>query len=229
MIDIAKGNMYDWATPWNPLAGECPHKCSYCSTKSLMFRPSCKAKYTGKLRLDDKAMKKNLGFGNTWFVCAQNDLWADKVPERFIKQIINHCLEHSENTYVFQTKNPARYFRTLGWCFPYNCIFGCTIESNRDYATSPTSPSVRHRMESMMKLKRNKFITIEPIIYFDLDIFVDWIKAIKPNFVNIGADSKRHNLPEPPADKIKALIAEIKNAGIEVKIKSNLSRLFAVE
>lgn len=25
-----KGNMYEWAKPWNPLGGECPHQCAYC-------------------------------------------------------------------------------------------------------------------------------------------------------------------------------------------------------
>jgi hypothetical protein len=50
---MKQGNMYDWCVPWNPLAGECPHKCVYCSTKSLMFRPACKKKYSGELRLDE--------------------------------------------------------------------------------------------------------------------------------------------------------------------------------
>lgn len=35
-LNKAKGNMYEWVThTWNPLAGECSHGCSYCSTNNL--------------------------------------------------------------------------------------------------------------------------------------------------------------------------------------------------
>ncbi|MBE9572966.1 MAG: hypothetical protein IMF11_20265 [Proteobacteria bacterium] len=43
-------------------------------------------------------------------------------------------------------------------------------------------------------------------------------------FVSIGADSRGHKLPEPPADKILTLIEELKRF-TEVKIKPNLNRL----
>ena len=59
---------------------------------------------------------------------------------------------------------------------------------------------------------------------FDLNIFVNWIRAIKPDFVSIGADSKGNNLPEPPAWKIRKLIDNFRHF-TEVKVKSNLKRL----
>ncbi len=43
-------------------------------------------------------------------------------------------------------------------------------------------------------------VTIEPIMDFDLEPFVEMIKNTKPKFVNIGADSKGHNLPEPSSE-----------------------------
>ena len=48
---MKKGNMYEWAKPWNPLGGECPHQCAYCSTNSLKRYPVIKDKYSGDLRL----------------------------------------------------------------------------------------------------------------------------------------------------------------------------------
>jgi len=67
-------------------------------------------------------------------------------------------------------------------------------------------------------------VTIEPIMDFDLIELVTIIKNIKPEWVNIGADSKGHNLPEPSKEKINALIEELKKI-TEVKIKDNLKRL----
>ena len=67
-------------------------------------------------------------------------------------------------------------------------------------------------------------VTIEPIMDFDLEVFYDWIRDARPAWVNIGADSKGHKLPEPSKEKIEALITELKKF-TEVRIKPNLSRL----
>jgi len=49
---MKKGNMYEWAKPWNPLGGECPHKCSYCSTNFLKQRyEAVRSKYSGPPQL----------------------------------------------------------------------------------------------------------------------------------------------------------------------------------
>ena len=67
-------------------------------------------------------------------------------------------------------------------------------------------------------------ISIEPIMDFDLDTFVCWIKNIKPSFVSIGADSKKSGLPEPTSEKIHQLIEKLSDF-TEVKVKANLKRL----
>lgn len=58
----------------------------------------------------------------------------------------------------------------------------------------------------------------------DLDILVNWIKQIEPEFVSIGSDSKGKGLEEPSPDKVKKLIEELKKF-TQVKIKDNLKRL----
>ena len=70
------------------------------------------------------------------------------------------------------------------------------------------------------------FITIEPILDFDVDILISWLSILKPNFVNIGADSKHCKLPEPSDDKIRALVAGLQERGITIKKKINLGRIF---
>ena len=68
-------------------------------------------------------------------------------------------------------------------------------------------------------------MTIEPLLDFDVDILASWIVVINPEFVNIGADSKKHHLPEPSAEKVNDLIRLITEAGMEVREKANLERL----
>ena len=200
------------------------HKCIYCYVDHFPFgRP---AKYQGPLRLIEKEFAVQYGAGNTIFIENCNDLMAEDVPQYFINKIIVHCLRWPDNDYIFQTKNPARYL-TMDALFPDRSLFGCTIETNRLIRDISTAPDSYDRVVAMKKLQVRKFITIEPILDFDVDIFPGWIDQIRPEFVNIGADSKKHNLPEPSADKIHTLIEKLTAYGIEIREKHNLERLIA--
>jgi len=79
-------------------------------------------------------------------------------------------------------------------------------------------------MYNLKKYTYKRMITIEPILDFDLNEFSEMIKSINPSWVNIGADSKGHKMPEPGKEKIQKLIDEL-SAFTSVKIKTNLSRL----
>jgi hypothetical protein len=69
------------------------------------------------------------------------------------------------------------------------------------------------------------FVTVEPILKFNHSMMIRVISACKPEFVNIGADSKGAGLPEPTSGEITALVAELRARGITVNLKSNLQRL----
>ena len=60
---------------------------------------------------------------------------------------------------------------------------------------------------------------------FDVEPFIELLKLAKPNWVNIGADSKRHHLPEPTMKEIQAFVVELEIAGITIRKKMNLGRL----
>ena len=53
----------------------------------------------------------------------------------------------------------------------------------------------------------------------------EFYEECHPKSVNIGADSKRHNLPEPTMGEVLSLVAELTRRGIEVRKKFNLDRL----
>jgi len=129
-----------------------------------------------------------------------------------IDRVLAHCRAFPGNTYVFQTKNPARvidfYLR-----MPNNFLLGTTIETNRHYPdVMGNAPTPEARADAMERMSNDcmgpvkVFITIEPILDFDLYQLLCWIAAIKPEFVNIGADSKGHGLVEPAGAKVRALL-----------------------
>ena len=214
-LNKQKGNMYPFVThTWNPIKGTCPHKCSYCYMKRFP---------QGELRLDEKCLKDNLGEGNFIFIGSSTDMFNYYIADSWIDRVFNRMDKYPNNTFLFQTKNPVRY-NLLNMIPLDNTIFGVTIETNRNYQKSvATIPYSRYLEMIRFKAKR-KMISIEPIMDFDLDIFVKWIKDINPEFVSIGADSKNSKLQEPTSEKVKKLIEELEKF-TEVKIKDNLKRL----
>jgi len=93
--------------------------------------------------------------------------------------------------------------------YPKNVVLGATIESNRDYAVSQAPPAIE-RYEAMKKLPfKNKIVSIEPIMDFDLETFVQWIRDINPVTVHIGYDNYHNNLAEPSLAKTKELLQEL--------------------
>lgn len=218
------GNMYPWVTHTHShLGGECPHKCVYCYVDNPRFGRH--PRYTGPLRLIADEFKIKYGSGKVIFEENCNDLFAETVPREFIVRVGLHCYDWPENDYVWQTKNPARYLTTRS-LLPANSIRGCTIETNKPTGIS-NAPLPVERFLAMEVLEGRKFITVEPILDFDLEIFAERIIKVEPEFVNIGADSKGHGLPEPSIEKVMKLIEILASEGIEVREKHNLERLRA--
>lgn len=201
---------------WNQVKGSCEHNCSYCYMKRW--------KYLKEQRFDSKELKTDLGSGNYIFVGSSCDLFADNVNSEWIRNTILHCSKHS-NKYLFQTKNPANIINYLEE-LPDDSVVCTTIETNRFYPDiMNASPKPELRALAMSKLTMvDRYVTIEPIMDFDLPELVDMIKLCSPVQVNIGADSGGHNLPEPSKDKILALIDEL-SIFTKVVQKTNLSRL----
>lgn len=220
------GNMYDWTTHVHShLAGQCVHKCLYCYVQR--GRAGKSKKYKGKIRFLEEELKVNYGSDRIIFIEYMSDLFATKIPEEFIKKILAHCCRYPDNQYVFQTKNP---FRALiyKYALPPDVLIGTTIETNRNINSISKAPfpSVRYLgIKQFTQDGYNTFVTIEPILDFDVEELSQWIIEIYPNFVNIGADSKHSNLQEPSREKILKLVDRLKEHNITIKKKSNLDRL----
>lgn len=183
-------------------------------------------RYSGELFLIEKELLKNEGSGEVIFVQDCGDLFASSVPAEWIEKVLKHLCDYPDNTYLFQTKNPMRFFDFMGK-YPPKKILGTTLESNRDYQISKApSPFMRHiEMKGLSKYNVETMISIEPVMDFDLEVFTDWIREINPKFVSVGADSKfRTKLEEPSKEKLERLVVILKTF-TEVKNKDNLKRL----
>jgi len=225
----AKGNMYDWVTHTHThLAGECPHKCSYCYVQA-MARRFKSDRYQGPLRLVEAELAVNYGHGKTIFVEHCNDMFADDVHYCMVAAILAHCRQYPENMYVFQTKNPLGY---MDWreALPPNRLLGCTIETTdmlvAESMSQAPAPHLRaFAMQTIRNYGERTFITIEPILCGDMELLASWCAMCDPRFVNIGADSKGTGLPEPTPQQVRQLVDELQRLNVTVRQKRNLGRL----
>lgn len=228
-------NMYQFLThTWNPVRGTCIHGCSYCYMHSMWNRfPEMR-----DLQFVDKELSLSHGSGKFIFIGSSTDIFAESVPFHWIDKAFRHA-QNFKNKYFIQTRNTKRLLE-LAWMFDgdhwngkkllqYERFLLCTtFESNINYPE--INKNALPPMERLSWLSRlglasfDKYITMEPILKFDLQETVEAIKWCFPIQVNIGADSGNNNLPEPSGDEIRALITELEKF-TKVNQKDNLKRL----
>ena len=76
-------------------------------------------------------------------------------------------------------------------------------------------------MEEIARLGRPTMVTAEPLMQFDHDEMVSFIRRCSPKLVNIGRNScRRIVLPEPTQEEVQQLIAELKSLA-NVNVKDN--------
>lgn len=219
---MPKSNMYgDSKKQWNVAVG-CNFDCVYCkkSFQAQMKRQKPKYDENGKLirgcqkcydfephfhesRLNDQ-LPRTRGDEFIW-ACSSGDVSA--FPNSWMEEILIRVREQSHKTFFFQSKNPRRFER---FNFPDNVILGVTIESNRYYPfiSKAQRPDIR-AWDFAHILHPRKFVTIEPIMDFDLDIMVSWMMIIHPERIYIGYDTRNSGLNEPSLEKTERLITEL--------------------
>lgn len=222
-----QGNMYEFVThTWNTVKGQCLHDCSYCYMK-------VDNRELGKTRLDETEFKTDLGCNNFIFIGSGTDLFAKNIHNDWIKRTLNHChdanntLFGATNKYLFQSKNPKRILDLIEHPVFEHSVICTTIETNRFYAEHMRfAPKIEERVAAMEELSKRgieTYVTIEPIMDFDLIELVELVNRCKPKQVNIGKNSKEEivSLPHPTANKTKELIKALSKF-TKVEIKENL-------
>jgi protein gp37 len=213
---------------WNPVAGECPYNCYEkpdgkpgCWAKILVDRYHY-VKYQGAARLDAEAMRKIPDSGFT-FVESMGEISTLGVEDALT--LMNEIRRHPSAKYLTLSKNPT-WYKTMhekGVDFPLNVTLGATIETN-EKITRSRAPEPYFRLDALLWAKQNLgnpvFISIEPIMEFNRDIFLPMLSYIHPWAVAIGYNNYKNKLPEPRLAKTRELIKALRARGITVYEKT---------
>lgn len=208
---------------WNPVTG-CLYRCNYCWARELAttkLRNSHRYIQGFKPMLNEGEFRSKFKKGDFIFVSDMGDLFGDFMPSEWIRKVLDHVRRFSEASFLFLTKNPFRYNEFL-FEMPKNAILGATIETNNDQILQTHkisgAPPPSRRYIAMKDLEWDKkFISIEPILDFDLESFSFWIEDIFPFLVYVGYDNYRNNLAEPMLSKTLSLIEKISENMLVIK------------
>lgn len=216
----SKGNMYDFIDyTCNAIKGKCLHDCEYCYMK--------KFGNLNDVRLDKNELKGKIIENKFIFVGSGTDMFADNVPNEWIKEVLDYC-NCFDNKYLFQSKNPRKILDFINHDVFRKSVVCTTIETNKYFPDiMRNAPKIADMVSAMNKIANyvNTFVTVEPVMQFDLNDMVDCLKKCKPAQVNIGANSRNDiKLPEPSKDEVLELINEL-NKFTKVHAKANLNRL----
>jgi len=209
---------------WNPVTG-CLHGCKYCYAREIAmnneYYPVGFTPLFHHQRLEAPANTKvpteagqDPVLGRV-FVCSMADLYGAWVPEDWIKQVHQACIDCPQWEYLFLTKFPSRYTK-LG-DLPKTAWLGTTVDSQRRVAVAE---SVFRDISDV----RAKWLSLEPLLeplrFKDLSVF---------DFVVVGAQSRtiqpdigRVDEIAPKFEWVADIWHQAKEAGCRVFLKPNL-------
>jgi DNA repair photolyase len=210
---------------WNPFTG-CLFECTYCWARALVLgklarSPKYKDGFTPtfhphelKRRFKPDEFVFISDMGDIYWVSLRSDLYS----------ILEVVEAHPQTKFLFQTKAPEMY---LHWHLrPFdNLYLGTTIETNRDYGVSKAPPPMRRFYAMCLVDHPLKFLSIEPVMDFSLDVMTRWVEEMHPDIIEVGADNYGNNLLEPPPDKLAALLERLDQICPRVERKEGLERL----
>jgi hypothetical protein len=133
------------------------------------------------------------------FLNSAHDSGAKCIPDDWIAAMLRWIgRQDPSNKFLLQSKNPERWF---GWFkdmagISHMLRIGTTIESNRAGGLS-AAPAPEDRAwalatvrETMEKIGRpvETFLSIEPVMTFDVEPMVRYVRAINPVCIEVGVD-----------------------------------------
>lgn len=209
---------------WNVFIG-CDFRCSYCNArKAALTRFKHIPRYQNGFlpKLVESEFTKHFKPGEFVFIAYMGDIFFATRGQ--ILRILQRVKLFPETSFLLQTKNPS-IFSYWQVNFPPNVYLSTTIETNRDYHLTMAPPPIE-RFRQLTGYPHNaKFLSIEPIMDFDLDTLTLWVELLQPDIIEVGADNYHNHLPEPSWGKVEGLLANLKNICPKVIEKDGLERL----
>jgi protein gp37 len=192
---------------WNVFSG-CRFSCDYCWSRPLIegrlaHLPKYKAGFEPTFHPEE--LKKKFKPGEFVGVALMGDI-SFAAPAQ-LDEVFDVIARFPKTNFLLQTKDPSLFSRLPACELPkLNVYYGSTLETNRVYDCS-MAPSPATRFVSLYQLSApHKFVSVEPIMDFDLGGFVHWLEELKPDIVELGYDNYGHRLVEPKLAKTLELI-----------------------
>ena len=231
----------DWAdATWNPVTG-CLHGCEYCYARRMVERfggmaPDEKCHELNERNHDSRGKADPYPFGfaptihryrmnqpkkwmepRTIFVCSMADLFGDWVPDSWIEEVIQACIDAPQHRYLFLTKNPARYEALYNkGILPAEGVNGLSEVWLGSSAPTPETQFFFNRCA-------RTFVSIEPILrpFHDTGngaCYVDW--------VIVGAETgNRKDKVIPKKEWIMEIADHCRNAETPLFMKESLREI----
>lgn len=210
---------------WNVFVG-CLFECSYCNArKAALTRLRHIPRYKDgfKPHLVESELNRKFKPGQFIFVAYMRDI-AFISDEDFLR-ILKRIIDFPHTSFLLQSKKPKNFYRPGLRIPPENIYLGTTIETTRDYHLTKAPPPLERFRQLVKYPYHRKFISIEPIMDFDLFQLLDWVELLKPEIIEVGADNYHNHLPEPSPQKLKSLLYHLKHICPKVIEKEGLDRL----
>lgn len=183
--------------------------CTFCKLFTPHYHPE-------RLKRTNALSKSQI------FVFAHGDI--SFYNKKYVIEVLKIIKLFKNKIFFLQSKNPICFNNYLEY-LDDNVLLLTTLETNRDinyeYISKAPLPSKRYNDFLNLQYKR-KVVTIEPIMDFDSDIFLDWLLRLKKQdsleYVWIGFNSKPNqvSLPEPNYDKVINFIIRLKENNIKI-------------
>jgi protein gp37 len=193
----------------NPIKGKCLHNCWYCYAERMRQRFGWPEEISWHPKELVSIVRRKKP--STYFLGSMHDIFGDWIPGEWIQEIIDTTRICNDHTFLFLTKNPARY---VGFEFPMNCYLGATLTNphaipNEDFAPLDEAPN-------------HVFMSFEPL----LEEFKESEMPIPfEGTVIIGAMTGR-GAKRPQKEWVLSLINQAKSHNCKVFLKDNLMALF---
>lgn len=209
---------------WNCFVG-CNFECTYCNArKTALTRLKNSPRYCDGFvpHQIDGDLGKTFSPGDFVFIAYMGDI--SFATNAFIAKILHRVAAQPEVNFLVCSKNPMKY-RLWPRPFPVNLVLGATIESTANLSLSK-APAPYERYYALLNINHpRKFVSIEPICDFEPTRMLHWMKQLKPEIIEVGADNYHNHLPEPPWRKVQRLLECLPSICPTVVEKVGLHRL----
>lgn len=146
----------------NPIRGKCKHACSYCYAERYRVRFKQPAQITWhpeELEAIERRKKPA-----TIFMGSMHDIFGRWISDTWIREIVKTAWSCPQHTFIFLTKNPARY---ASFIFPANSWCGYTDDGK----------TIGHNWIYLRDLP-NRFVSFEPLIGDKISLNMSYIDAL---------------------------------------------------